>query len=48
MEDTEGEPLSYANLDIDKLPFSDIAKRWGIEVKTGSFNGEYYAYYSQL
>jgi len=46
MEDTEGEPLEYASLDVKSLPLADIARKWGLTVKAGSFNGEYYAYYS--
>lgn len=48
MEDTEGEPLSYVSFDTKTLPLIDIAERWGIEVKTGSFTGEYYGYYSPV
>lgn len=48
MEDTDGEALSYVTLDIDTLPLVDVAKKWGIEVKTGVFNGEYYGYYSPM
>jgi hypothetical protein len=41
MEDTEGEPLQYAQLDTKTLPLADVAERWGLEIKAGSFNGEY-------
>lgn len=46
MEDTEGEPLEYVNLDTESLPFADVAQRWGLDVIAGSFNSEYYGYYS--
>jgi len=46
MEDTEGEPLEYVNLDTKTLPFANVAKKWGLTVIAGSFNGEYYGYYS--
>jgi len=46
MEDTDGEPLSYVNLDTEKLPLADVAKRWGLEVIAGSFNGNYYGYFT--
>jgi hypothetical protein len=46
MEDTDGEPLQYVNLDPEKLPLADVAKKWGLEVIAGSFNGEYFGYYS--
>ena len=46
MEDTEGEPLQYAQLDTKTLPLADVAERWGLEIKAGSFNGEYLGYFS--
>jgi len=46
MEDTEGELLEYAQLETKTLPLADVAERWGLEVKAGAFNGEYYGYYS--
>ncbi|MDD5673082.1 MAG: hypothetical protein PHC61_02875 [Chitinivibrionales bacterium] len=46
VEDTEGKPLEYLPLDVKALPLADIAARWGIEIKAGAFNGEYYGYYS--
>ncbi|MDD5673283.1 MAG: hypothetical protein PHC61_03915, partial [Chitinivibrionales bacterium] len=46
MEDTEGQPLKYAQLETKSLPLADIAARWGIEIKAGAFNGEYLGYYS--
>jgi hypothetical protein len=45
MEDTDGQPLEYAKLEPKSLPFADVAQRWGLEVKAGSFNGEYYGFY---
>lgn len=46
VEDTEGEPLEYITLDTKTLPLADVAEKWGIDIKTGAFNSEYYAYYS--
>jgi hypothetical protein len=46
MEDTEGKPLEYAQLEPRHLPLAEVAERWGLEVKAGSFNGEYYGYFS--
>lgn len=46
MEDTEGEPLQYSQLDTEKLPLAEVAEKWGLEIIAGSFNGEYYGYYS--
>jgi hypothetical protein len=46
VEDTEGEPLEYINLDVQELPLIDVAKKWNLEVKIGAFNGNYYGYYS--
>jgi hypothetical protein len=42
----EGQPKQYAQLDTKTLPLADVAERWGLEIKTGSFNGEYLGYYS--
>ena len=46
MEDTEGDPLNYAQLETKALPLADVAEKWGLEVKAGAFNGEYYGYFS--
>lgn len=46
MEDTEGDPLEYVNLDTKTLPLADVAEKWGLSVIAGSFNGAYYGYYS--
>lgn len=46
MEDTEGEPLQYAHLETKELPLAEVAERWGLEIITGAFNGNYYGYYS--
>jgi hypothetical protein len=46
MEDTDGDPLEYSPLDTGSLPLADVAKKWGLDVISGSFNGEYYGYYS--
>jgi len=46
MEDTEGDPLEYSTLETSSLPFAEVAKKWGLEVISGSFNGEYYGYFS--
>lgn len=45
VEDTEGDPIEYLKLDTEKLPLADVAKKWGIDVKAGAFNFEYYGYY---
>jgi hypothetical protein len=45
VEDTEGDPIEYLKLDTEKLPLADVAKKWGIDIKAGAFNGEYNGYY---
>ncbi len=39
-EDTEGDDLETPNLpELPELPFSDVANRYGLEVRTGYFDG---------
>jgi len=45
-EDTEGEPLSYEQLELPSLPLIDRAEEWGISVKAVPGNYKYYGYYS--
>lgn len=44
-EDTEGKPLSYEQLPVPKHRFVDVAKLWGLEIKSVAFSGGYYGYY---
>ncbi|MCK5743484.1 MAG: antirestriction protein [Caldisericia bacterium] len=45
-EDTEGKPLDYTLIEIPDLPLLDVAKEWGISVKTIPGNYKYYGYFS--
>ena len=45
-EDTEGEKLSYEQMEIPDLPLLDRAKEWGISVKAVPGNYRYLGYYA--
>ena len=47
-EDTDGEPLAYENLAVPDLPLLDVARRWGINVRAVSFQGEFFGRYRLL
>jgi antirestriction protein ArdC len=46
VEDTEGEPLDYQNIEIPDLPLLDRARDWGIDVKAVPGNHRYYGYFA--
>jgi antirestriction protein ArdC len=46
VEDTEGEPLEYQNIELPDLPLLDRAHDWGINVKAVPGNTMYYGYFS--
>jgi len=46
VEDTEGEPLDYQNIEIPELPLIERANDWGIDVKTVPGNYRYFGYFS--
>jgi hypothetical protein len=46
VEDTQGEPLEYQNLEVPELPLMDRARDWGICIKAVPGNYRYYGYYS--
>lgn len=46
VEDTEGEPLNYEQLELPPLPLLDKAKEWGIETKAVSGNDGFYGRFS--
>jgi len=46
VEDTEGEPIKYENIELPEFPLIERAKEWGINVKAVSGNNRYYGYYS--
>jgi hypothetical protein len=47
VEDTEGEPLDYQNIELPDLPLMEVAKDWGISVKAIPGNYHYSGYFSQ-
>jgi len=46
VEDTEGEPLSYEEIELPELPLIERAREWGVNVKAVAGNTKYYGYYS--
>jgi len=46
MEDTDGEPLDYQQIELPELPFLDVAESWGIKVKAIPGHFRYLGYYS--
>ena len=47
VEDTEGEPLDYQQIELPKLPLIEVAQRWGISVKAIPGNYLYIGCFSQ-
>jgi hypothetical protein len=47
VEDTEGEPLDYQQIELPKLPLIEVARRWGISVKAIPGNYFYAGCFSQ-
>ncbi len=45
VEDTDGEPLDYQNIELPDLPLIERAYDWGINVKAVPGNFTYYGYY---
>ena len=46
MEDTEGEPLEYQNIELPPLRLMDVAKAFGVTVKPVPGSDDYLGYYS--
>jgi len=46
MEDTDGDPLEYEQIELPDFPLMEKAKEWGISVKTIPGNLSYYGYFS--
>ena len=46
MEDTDGDPLEYEQIELPNLPLMEKAKEWGISVKAIPGNYSYYGYFS--
>jgi hypothetical protein len=47
VEDTEGEPLDYEQLELPPLPLMERAREWGLSVKAVPGNYQYHGYFSQ-
>jgi len=47
VEDTDGEPLDYQNIELPELPLMEVAQGWGISVKAIPGNYRHYGYFSQ-
>ena len=47
VEDTEGEPLDYEQIELPELPLMERAREWGLSVKAVPGNYEYHGYFSQ-
>jgi hypothetical protein len=48
VEDTEGEPLNYENIELPELPLLERAREWGLEVKAIPGNYQRYGYYNPV
>jgi len=46
VEDTDGEPLEYPNIELPEFPLMDRARDWGISIKAVPGNYRYFGYYS--
>lgn len=46
VEDTDGDPLDYQDIELPDLPFIERANGWGIDVKAVPGNYRYYGYFS--
>jgi hypothetical protein len=46
VQDTEGEPLDYEEVQVPDFPLLEVAQAWGISVKAVPGNFRYYGYYS--
>ena len=46
VEDTEGEPLEYKNIELPEFPLMERAREWGISVKAIPGNYRYQGYFS--
>lgn len=47
VEDTDGDPLEYENIELPDLPLLDRAQEWGISVKAIPGSYRYQGFYSQ-
>ena len=47
VEDTEGKPLDYQEIELPELPLMEVAREWGISLKAIPGNYRYFGYFSQ-
>jgi len=47
VEDTEGEPLDYQQIELPPLPLMERAQEWGLSVRAVHGNYQYHGYFSQ-
>jgi len=47
VEDTDGKPLDYQNIELPELPLMEVAQEWGISIKAIPGNYRYLGYFSQ-
>jgi antirestriction protein ArdC len=47
VEDTDGEPLDYEQIELPPLPLIERAKEWGLSVKAVPGNYQYHGYFCQ-
>ncbi len=47
VEDTDGDPLDYEQIELPSLPLIEKAEAWGVSVKAVPGNYQYYGYFSQ-
>jgi len=47
VENTEGDPLEYEQIELPPLPLMERAREWGLSVKAVPGNYEYHGYFSQ-
>ena len=47
VEDTEGKPLDYEELELPEMPLMEVAQEWGISLKAVPGNYKYHGYYRQ-
>jgi hypothetical protein len=47
VEDTDGEPLDYQQIELPELPLIQRAREWGLTVKAVPGNYQYHGYFSQ-
>jgi antirestriction protein ArdC len=47
VEDTDGKPLDYQQIELPELPLMEVAQEWGISIKAIPGNYHYFGYFSQ-